>query len=143
MSAAAARSWAVHGFTVAALLLWWAYAQIVPAYQLPGPVAVAARMLAFVSDPQLALQLALIDHIFHVGKGDPIGREAEVHVLELKKGSREQAATDEQDHRQRHFGDHERRTQPRPADCRDELRATTQPRHEVEPRHTKCGHDAE
>jgi NitT/TauT family transport system permease protein len=54
-----ARSWAVHGFTVAALALWWAYAQIVPAYQLPGPAAVAWRMLAFVTDPLLALQLGI------------------------------------------------------------------------------------
>ena len=55
----AARSWAPHAFTVAALALWWAYAQIVPAYQLPGPSAVGARMLAFVTDPSLSLQLAI------------------------------------------------------------------------------------
>jgi ABC-type nitrate/sulfonate/bicarbonate transport system permease component len=58
-SRSAARSWAVHAFTVAALGLWWAYAQIMPAYQLPGPAAVATRMLAFVTDPSLALQLAI------------------------------------------------------------------------------------
>lgn len=55
----AARGWAVHGFTGAVLALWWGYAQIVPAYQLPGPVAVAHRMLAFATDPTLALQLGI------------------------------------------------------------------------------------
>jgi ABC-type nitrate/sulfonate/bicarbonate transport system permease component len=50
---------ALHGFTLAALALWWIYSQFVPAYQLPGPVAVARRMLAFVTDPLLALQLAI------------------------------------------------------------------------------------
>jgi NitT/TauT family transport system permease protein len=49
----------VHGFTVAALTVWWVYSLFVPAYQLPGPVAVAQRMLAFVSDPLLALQLGI------------------------------------------------------------------------------------
>jgi ABC-type nitrate/sulfonate/bicarbonate transport system permease component len=55
----AARGWAVHGFTVATLALWWAYSQVVPAYQLPGPAAVAQRMLAFVTEPTLTLQLAI------------------------------------------------------------------------------------
>ena len=55
----AARGWAVHGFTVAALALWWAYSQVVPAYQLPGPAAVAQRMLAFVTEPTLTLQLGI------------------------------------------------------------------------------------
>jgi ABC-type nitrate/sulfonate/bicarbonate transport system permease component len=55
----AVRGWAVHTFTVAALALWWVYAQFVPAYQLPGPVAVASRTLAFATDPTLALQLGI------------------------------------------------------------------------------------
>jgi ABC-type nitrate/sulfonate/bicarbonate transport system permease component len=55
----AQRNWALHGFTVAALALWWGYSQFVPAYQLPGPVAVVRRMLAFVTDPLLALQLGI------------------------------------------------------------------------------------
>jgi ABC-type nitrate/sulfonate/bicarbonate transport system permease component len=55
----AARALALHGFTVAVLALWWIYAQFVPAYQLPGPVAVARRMLAFTTDPLLALQLGI------------------------------------------------------------------------------------
>jgi NitT/TauT family transport system permease protein len=53
-----ARRLALHGFTVAALALWWGYAQFVPAYLLPDPVAVFRRMVAFVTTPQLALQLA-------------------------------------------------------------------------------------
>ena len=55
----------LHGFTIAALALWWVYAQFIPAYQLPGPVAVARRMFAFVSDPLLALQLGI--SLAHVG----------------------------------------------------------------------------
>jgi NitT/TauT family transport system permease protein len=61
----AARGWAVHGFTVAAIALWWAYSQVVPAYQLPGPAAVAQRMLAFATEPTLALQLGI--SLAHVG----------------------------------------------------------------------------
>jgi NitT/TauT family transport system permease protein len=61
----AARAWALHGFTVAVLASWWVYAQFVPAYQLPGPVAVAWRMVAFVTDPLLALQLGI--SLTHVG----------------------------------------------------------------------------
>jgi ABC-type nitrate/sulfonate/bicarbonate transport system permease component len=53
------RTLALHGFTAAALALWWIYAQFVPAYQLPSPVTVARRMVAFVTDPLLALQLGI------------------------------------------------------------------------------------
>jgi NitT/TauT family transport system permease protein len=56
---ALARNLALHGFTIAALALWWAYAQFVPAYLLPSPVAVLGRMVAFVTTAQLALQLAI------------------------------------------------------------------------------------
>ena len=55
----AKRKWALHGFTIAALVAWWVYSQFVPAYQVPGPIAVARRMLAFVTDPLLTLQLAI------------------------------------------------------------------------------------
>jgi ABC-type nitrate/sulfonate/bicarbonate transport system permease component len=56
---------ALHGFTVAALAAWWLYAQFVPAYLVPSPLVVFARMGAFLSDPQLALQLAI--SLGHVG----------------------------------------------------------------------------
>ena len=54
-----ARLLALHGFTVAAIAAWWAYSQFVPPYLLPGPMLVLRRMAAFVSDAQLALQLAI------------------------------------------------------------------------------------
>lgn len=54
-----------NGFTVAALLAWWAYAQVVPPYILPGPWLVADRMLDFVTDPGLAAQLGT--SLFHTG----------------------------------------------------------------------------
>jgi NitT/TauT family transport system permease protein len=57
--AEAARRLALHGFTVAALVLWWLYAQFVPAYLVPDPLAVFRRMVAFVTTAQLALQLAI------------------------------------------------------------------------------------
>jgi ABC-type nitrate/sulfonate/bicarbonate transport system permease component len=53
------RNIALHGFTVAAIALWWIYAQFVPAYLLPGPLSVAGRMAAFVTSAQLSLQLAI------------------------------------------------------------------------------------
>ncbi len=53
------RALALHGFTVAAILAWWTYAQFVPAYLLPGPIAVLRRMAAFLTDVQLSLQLAI------------------------------------------------------------------------------------
>lgn len=48
-----------HLFTAAMLLLWWAYSQIVPAYQLPGPWPVAQRIVGFLSDPIEVAQLGL------------------------------------------------------------------------------------
>jgi len=51
--------WAAHLFTIAVLLLWWITTQTVPAYQLPGPFAVLARMAAIVTQPALALQLVI------------------------------------------------------------------------------------
>lgn len=53
-----ARQLVLHGFTLAALAAWWGYSRIVPAYQLPGPGPVAARMWEFVTDRQLAGHLA-------------------------------------------------------------------------------------
>jgi ABC-type nitrate/sulfonate/bicarbonate transport system permease component len=49
----------LHGVTAAALLAWWVYSLFVPAYQIPGPGVVVPRMLAYVTDPLLALQLAI------------------------------------------------------------------------------------
>jgi NitT/TauT family transport system permease protein len=49
---------AAHAFTAAAFAVWWAYAQIVPVYQVPGPFAVAAKMMQIASTPVLVLQLA-------------------------------------------------------------------------------------
>jgi ABC-type nitrate/sulfonate/bicarbonate transport system permease component len=54
-----ARAIALHGFTVVAVAAWWAYSLFVPAYLLPGPIAVLRRMVAFVTDAQLSLQLAI------------------------------------------------------------------------------------
>ena len=51
--------WAAHAFTLAALGVWWIYSLFVPIYQLPGPLDVALRMGAFVTDPLLARHLAL------------------------------------------------------------------------------------
>lgn len=45
-------------FTLFALGAWWAYSLYVPAYLVPGPGAVFARMGQLVVDPVLALQLA-------------------------------------------------------------------------------------
>ena len=59
----AVRSWVLHAVTVAALGAWWVYSLFVPAYQVPGPVAVARRMAAFVTDPLLSLQLGI--SLFH------------------------------------------------------------------------------
>ena len=55
----ARRTLVLHGVTIAALAAWWVYSQFVPAYQIPGPVVVARRMLGFVTDPLLALQLGI------------------------------------------------------------------------------------
>ena len=53
-----------HLFTLAALLAWWGYSQIVPPYQVPGPVPVFLRMLDFAGDSYLMTQvLVSIAHI--------------------------------------------------------------------------------
>ena len=54
-----------HIFTVAMLLLWWGYSQVVPSYQLPGPWPVARRMAGFLTNPYDAGQLGL--SLVHVG----------------------------------------------------------------------------
>jgi NitT/TauT family transport system permease protein len=48
-----------HGFTLAFLLAWWGYSQIVPAYQRPGPWLVATRIASFVRDSEEMKHLAL------------------------------------------------------------------------------------
>jgi NitT/TauT family transport system permease protein len=48
---------AAHLFTLAALAAWAVYALFVPAYQVPGPLPVAARILDFLTEPYLAKQL--------------------------------------------------------------------------------------
>jgi NitT/TauT family transport system permease protein len=71
-SAAARGAWsqarrarlAAHLFTLAFLLAWWAYSLTVPAYVLPGPVAVAQRLLQFFSTYNLYKQVfASLEHI--------------------------------------------------------------------------------
>lgn len=57
--------WIAHIFTVFALVAWWGYAQIVPPYQVPGPVLVASRMIDFLSDSYLLTQIGI--SIFHIG----------------------------------------------------------------------------
>ncbi|WP_118134678.1 ABC transporter permease [Oceanicella sp. SM1341] len=56
---------AAHLFTLAALLAWWGYSLVVPPYQVPGPEAVALRMLGFLADPALAVQLLV--SLMHIG----------------------------------------------------------------------------
>lgn len=53
-----------HLFTLLVLLAWWAYSQVVPAYQMPGPGAVFLRMADFVTSPFLLSQLAV--SIYHI-----------------------------------------------------------------------------
>lgn len=53
-----------HVFTLLALLAWWTYSQIVPAYQMPGPEAVLLRMMDFVTTPFLLSQLWV--SIYHI-----------------------------------------------------------------------------
>lgn len=50
---------------LAVLAAWWVYAQFVPAYQMPGPGAVAQRMLDFLLSPFERLQL--LWSVIHVG----------------------------------------------------------------------------
>ncbi|WP_157928916.1 ABC transporter permease [Pararhizobium haloflavum] len=56
--------WVAHGFSLAALGLWWLYSQTVPAYQLPGPGLVAAGMWEIVTTATLRRQLMM--SFFHV-----------------------------------------------------------------------------
>ena len=63
------RSWSngtvlAHLFTVGFIAAWWGYAQIVPAYQLPGPGIVAERIVTFLGDSEEFAQLLL--SLFHV-----------------------------------------------------------------------------
>jgi len=53
-----------HLFTALALLTWWLYAQVIPAYQMPGPGAVFLRMVDFVTTPFLLGQLWI--SIYHI-----------------------------------------------------------------------------
>jgi NitT/TauT family transport system permease protein/sulfonate transport system permease protein len=55
---------AAHLFTLGALLVWWVYGQLVAAYVMPGPWAVAVRLGEFLSDPHmLAHMLVSFGHI--------------------------------------------------------------------------------
>jgi NitT/TauT family transport system permease protein/sulfonate transport system permease protein len=55
---------AAHLFTLAFLALWWAYSLTVPAYVLPGPVAVARRLLQFLTTYNLNKQAFFsLEHI--------------------------------------------------------------------------------
>lgn len=56
---------AVHLFTLAMLLAWWAYARTMPVYLFPGPADVAARMVGLVTNPLTAAQLLV--SLGHVG----------------------------------------------------------------------------
>lgn len=53
-----------HLFTLLALLAWWLYSQMVPAYQMPGPVAVFLRMSDFVTTPFLLSQIWV--SVYHI-----------------------------------------------------------------------------
>ena len=48
-----------HVFTVAMVLLWWGYSNVVPSYQLPGPWPVARRIGRFLTDADDVAQLGL------------------------------------------------------------------------------------
>jgi NitT/TauT family transport system permease protein len=48
-----------HLFTLTALLVWWANAQVVPSYQLPGPWLVLRRIVSFLTDSAELAQLAI------------------------------------------------------------------------------------
>ena len=43
--------------TLLALAAWWWYSRLVPPYLIPGPVAVVERMVAYLVDPDLRVQL--------------------------------------------------------------------------------------
>jgi NitT/TauT family transport system permease protein/sulfonate transport system permease protein len=62
---AARRSrFAAHLFTFAFLLAWWGYSQTVPAFVLPGPVPVAARLVQFFTTYNLYKHaFASLEHI--------------------------------------------------------------------------------
>lgn len=61
---ASRRALATHGFSLAALLAWWGYAQVVPVYLLPGPGAVLERMMGFLMEAPLRAQL--VASLLHV-----------------------------------------------------------------------------
>lgn len=48
-----------HVFTLAMVLLWWGYSNVVPSYQLPGPWPVARRIGRFLTDADDVTQLGL------------------------------------------------------------------------------------
>ena len=48
-----------HLFTLAVLLIWWGYSQIVPDYQLPGPWPVARRVGSFLTNGNDLTQLGI------------------------------------------------------------------------------------
>lgn len=48
-----------NAFSVAFLLAWWGYSQIIPVYQLPGPWLVAERIVTFIGDSEELAQLGL------------------------------------------------------------------------------------
>jgi NitT/TauT family transport system permease protein len=54
-----------HAFTLAMVLLWWAYSTVVPSYQLPGPLPVARRIIGFLTNANEIAQLGL--SLMHVG----------------------------------------------------------------------------
>lgn len=49
--------WIANLFTLGFVLAWWLYSLTVPAYQMPGPHLVAARMARFMTDPYELAQL--------------------------------------------------------------------------------------
>ena len=46
-----------HAVTVAALLAWWVYSLVVPSYLIPAPQLVGSKMLDYLTEPDLRVQL--------------------------------------------------------------------------------------